>query len=200
MDFDAIIKRVINIITKPNDEWEKIKDESKSINDMFTGYAMILAAIPAVAGFIGWIAIGKAVPFYGMSRLPFGRGLLFLIMTYAVSLGSVYLMAFIIDALSSSFNASKNLPESMKVAIYSSTPAWVAGVFNLVPVLAIIAMVAGFYSLYLLYLGIKKVKNPPADKATGYFVVVIIAQIIVAFVIAAIVSSVVFVGGAGFMF
>lgn len=198
MDFSAIIKRVIGIITKPNDEWEIIKNESTTIADMFTKYVLILAAIPAIAGLIGNLLIGRSVMGFTI-RIPFGRALIWTIMMYVMTLVALYVTAFIIDTLAPSFGSQKNLVESMKVAVYASTASWVAGIFYIIPALAIIALIAGFYSLYLLYLGIKIVKSPPQDKAVGYFVVVIIVQIILGFLVGFIVSAVAFGSAAAYM-
>lgn len=198
MDFDAIFKRVIGIITKPNEEWEVIKNESMTIADMFTKYAIILAAIPGIAGFLGYLLIGRS--FMGITiRAPFGRALIWAIMMYVMTLVGLYILAFIIDTLAPSFGSQKNMVSSMKVAVYGSTAAWVAGIFYIIPALQILSLIAGIYTLYLLYLGIKIVKNPPQDKAAGYFVVVIIVEIIVAFLIGFLVSTIAFGRAAGFM-
>ncbi|MCK4835589.1 MAG: hypothetical protein KAT17_03090 [Candidatus Aminicenantes bacterium] len=104
MDFNAIIKRAIAILTKPNDEWKVIKGESATIQDLFLKYAILLAAIPAVAGFLGWIIIGRS--FLGITiRAPFGRGFLWLLFTYIFSLVGVYLLGLIIDVLAPTFGA-----------------------------------------------------------------------------------------------
>ncbi|MCP5101746.1 MAG: YIP1 family protein [bacterium] len=198
MDFDAIIKRVIGIITKPNEEWKKIKTESTTIGDLFTKYALILAAIPAVAGFIGNMLIGRSVLGFTV-RVPVSNSLIWAIMMYIMSLVGVYIVAFIIDALAPSFGSQKDMVSSMKVAVYASTASWVAGVLYIIPALSILAVIAGLYSLYLLFLGIKIVKNPPQDKAVGYFVVVIIAELVLAFLIGFIVSAVAFGSAARYM-
>ena len=49
-----LVERAKNILLTPAKEWDVIKGENLTIVDMFTKYAMILAAIPAVAGFIGF--------------------------------------------------------------------------------------------------------------------------------------------------
>ena len=46
-----LVERAKNILLTPAKEWDVIKGEQLTIVDMFTKYAMILAAIPAVAGF-----------------------------------------------------------------------------------------------------------------------------------------------------
>ena len=119
-------------------------------------------------------------------------------MTYVMALAVLFAVAFIIDTLAPSFGAQKDLVSSMKVAVYASTASWVAGILYIIPVLGILAIIAGFYGLYLLFLGIKIVKSPPQDKAVGYFVVVIIVQIVLTFMIGFIVSAVVFGRAAGY--
>lgn len=198
MDFNAIIKRAIAIITKPKDEWVVIKNENITIVDMFTKYAVILAAIPAIAGFLGNLLVGRSV--MGITiRIPFARALVWGVMMYVVGLGALYVMALIIDALAPSFDSQKDMVESMKVAVYASTASWVAGILYLIPPLTILALVAGFYTLYLLYLGIQIVKSPPKDKAAAYFIVVIIVQVIVSFLIGFIVSFAAFGRAAAYM-
>jgi hypothetical protein len=169
-----------------------------TIADMFVKYAIILAAIPAIAGFLGNLLIGRSVLGFTI-RIPFVRSFAWAIIMYVMSLVGVYVLAFIIDVLAPSFGSQKDLVNSMKVAVYSSTAVWVAGVLYIIPALAILVLVAGLYSLYLLFLGIKIVKNPPKDKEVGYFVVVIIVSIIVNFLVGVIAGAVAFGSAASFM-
>lgn len=150
MDFNAIIKRVIAILTKPKEEWEVIKNEQMSVADMYTKYAIVLAAIPAIAGFIGWAAIGKSFGFMTI-RVPVFRALIWAIFQYAMSLGAVYLMALIIDALAPSFGAKKDMNRSLKVTIFAYTAAWVGGIFYLIPALSIVAALCAIYTWVLLF-------------------------------------------------
>lgn len=189
MDFNAIIKRVIAIITKPVEEWEVIKNEQMSTSDMYVKYAIFLAAIPAIAGFIGWVAIGRSYGFFTY-RMPIANALIWAVMIYVMNLVSPFVLSFIMDALAPSFGAAKDMNRSLKIAIFSSTAAWVAGIFNIIPSLAMIASLGGLYGLYLLYLGIKSLKEPPADKVMGYTIVTLIAAVILFFVIGFIVAAV----------
>lgn len=189
-----LVERAKNILLTPNKEWDVIKGESLSITDMFTKYAMILAAIPAVAGFIGNSVIGISYGF-GTFRVPLGSSLVWAILQYVLSLGGVYLFAFIIDALAPSFGCTKDLTASMKVVVFAYTAAWVAGILMIIPSLAILVSLASIYSLYLLYIGLAKVKNVPKDKMVGYYVVSIVVAVVIFFVIGLIVSRVAF-GGA----
>ena len=54
----SLVSRVKYILTRPKFEWPVIDAESASIKGLFTNYAVILAAIPAVATIVGQIAFG----------------------------------------------------------------------------------------------------------------------------------------------
>src|SRR3546814_4593139 len=64
----------------------------------------------------------------------------------------VFLFALIIDWLAPRFGGTSSRVQAVKVAAYSATAGWVAGIFALVPSLAMLSIL-GLYSLYLLYLG-----------------------------------------------
>jgi len=180
-----IIDRVKNILLTPKTEWILIKEESITVQELFTKYAMLLAAIPAIAGLIGFSAFGYGFGF----RLPIGSSLGWAVVTYVLSLVSAYVVGFIIDALSPTFGSTKNLIDSMKVSVYASTASWVGGLFNLIPFLSFISFLAGIYSLFLLYMGLKIVKDVPEEKMIGYFITVVIVSIIVYLIVGAITSG-----------
>jgi hypothetical protein len=186
-----LVERAKNILLTPAKEWDVIKGEQLTIVDMFTKYAMILAAIPAIAGFIGYSLIGISYGF-GTFRVPIGTSLVWAILQYILSLGGVFLIAFIMDALAPTFGCSKNLVAAVKIVVFSYTAAWVAGILNIIPSLGILVGLASIYSLYLMYMGLQKVKDVPKDKMVGYFVVTIIAAVVVFMAIGMIVGAVAF--------
>jgi hypothetical protein len=72
----------------------------------------------------------------------------------------VYVMALIIDALAPTFQGQKNHPNALKLAVYSMTPAWLAGVFSLIPGLRPLSIL-GLYGLYLLRVGLPPLMKVP---------------------------------------
>lgn len=184
-----LFERAKNILISPKTEWEVIKNEESTVADLFTKYALILALIPAVAGFIGQSLIGISLGPFGSFKVPVVNGLIYAVLYYVLSLAGIYLVAFIVDALAPSFGATKDMVSSLKVVVYSYTAVWVAGIFQTIPVLAILGIL-GLYSLYLLYLALNIVKGSPSDKVVGYTVVVVIITIVVYFIIGAIVGAI----------
>lgn len=185
-----LVERAKGIVMKPRDEWPKINAEAHTVQGLYTQYVMILAAIPAVAAFIGMSFIGFS-GFGATYRVPLATGLAQMVLQYLLSLGGVYVMALIIDALAPSFGGEKNFLQAFKVAAFFPTASWLAGIFYLIPMLGILAIVGGLYSLYLLYLGLPLLMKSPEDKAVPYTVVVIIVAIVVMVVIGVISSLVV---------
>lgn len=64
--------------------------------------------------------------------------------------------------------------QALKVAVYSSTAALLAGAFALIPALSFLGLV-GLYSVYLLYLGLPVLMKVDPGKSLNYTVSVTIA-------------------------
>lgn len=183
--------RVQNIILRPKEEWLKIKEETTDIRTLFTSYAAILAAIPAVANFIGMSFIGRRIPFLGWYRMGIVRGIVYAIFSYILSLAAVAILGFVIKALAPTFSSVSNLVQAMKLSVYSYTPAWLAGVLYIIPALSPLVLLASLYGLYILYLGIATpLLETPKDKVIGYFIVSLVVSIVLVAVFSLILSGI----------
>jgi hypothetical protein len=172
-----LVERVKRILLSPKTEWEVIDAEPATPGALYTGYIMPLAAIGPIAQLIGYSAFGITVPFMGTYRVPIGSALTSAIVSYVLTLIATYVLALIIDALAPTFNGQRNQIQALKVAAYSSTASWVAGVFALIPGLRLLTIL-GLYSLYLLYLGLPILMKSPREKALAYTGLVVLAAIV----------------------
>lgn len=180
-----IVERAKKLLLTPTAEWQVIKGETHTVAGLYTGYVMVLAAIPAVAAFIGWSLVGYS----GMGttyRIPIGAGVANMVLSYLLSLGSVYVIALVIDAVAPSFAGEKDFMQALKVAAFFPTAAWLAGAFYILPALAILAILGSLYSLWLLYTGLAPLMSVPEDKAVGYTAVVVLVAIVLWVVAAAV--------------
>jgi hypothetical protein len=178
----TLIERVKRILRSPRTEWVAIETEVTTPAALYTGYVMPLAAIGPVAQVIGYSVFGLTVPFLGTYRVPIGSALTTAVVQYILVLAGTYLLGLIIDGLAPTFGAQRNPIQALKVAAYSSTAFWLAGVFALIPGLRAL-QILGLYSLYLLYLGLPTLMKSPRDKTPAYTVVVIVAAVVVFVVI-----------------
>ena len=135
-----LMERVKGILLKPRETWAAIDGEPADTR-LFTGYVMILAAIPAVCGFIGMSLIGMGGFGFSM-RVPLLAGLANMAVSYVLSLVGVYVLALVINALGPTFGGTQNQGQALKVAVYASTAAMLGGVFSLLPSLAMLGLLA----------------------------------------------------------
>jgi hypothetical protein len=185
----SLVTRVKNILMTPRAEWPRIDAEPATVGGIYASYVAILAAIGPVASLIGQQVFGYSM--FGITyKPPIGYSIAQAVLTYVLSLVGIYVIALIIDALAPSFGGTKDNLKAFKVAAYSWTAAWIAGIFGIIPMLGILAIL-GLYSLYLLYLGLPVLMKVPQDKAIGYTLVIVVVAIVVWFIIAAIVGALV---------
>jgi len=173
-----MVARVKEILLTPKPAWAVIVSEETDTATLYTQYIMILAAIQAVAGFIGMSLVGVSV--MGVSvRVPILAGLLQMVLGYAMGLVMVYVVALIANGLAPSFGGQKSSMNALKLVAYSSTAAMLGGIFMLLPALGILSLVAGLYSLYLLYLGVPQLMKVPQEKVMSYTAVLVVCALVV---------------------
>ncbi|THD37985.1 MAG: YIP1 family protein [Sphingomonas sp.] len=179
----GMVGRIKRLLMSPAEEWKAIDAEPDTAKGVFLRWAAPLAAIPAICSFIGMQVFG-----IGFLLVHFRPSIVYSAvssgLSYVGALAGVWVLALVIDALAPSFGSTKNQDQAMKVAAYSYTAAWVAGVLNLIPALAPIGMLVGLYSFYLLWVGLPILMKTAADKAAGYTIVSVVVSIGCYFIIA----------------
>ncbi|MGH9140657.1 MAG: Yip1 family protein, partial [Vicinamibacterales bacterium] len=193
----SIGDRAKNICLTPSTEWPVIASEATSTGALVTGYVAPLAAIGAVAGFIGGSIVGHTLPYLGTYRVPMLSGIVFALFSFCMTIVVVFVLSLIINALAPTFGGEQNSMQALKLAVYSYTPAWIAAVLQIVPLLSIFAIFAAFYGLYLLYLGIPRLMKSPQDKAVAYTAVVVVCAIVLSVVMTVIGGTIVGAGALG---
>ena len=145
-----LVDRVKNILLSPRTEWPKIAEEAATVQSLYVGYILVLAAIAPLALLIrtGGVAIAAAIAHY------------------AIALVITYLMALIVDTLAPTFNGTKDFTQSLKLVAYSYTAPWVAGVFLLLggTIGGLIGLIAAIYAWYTFYLGVPVAEEVSAGK------------------------------------
>ncbi len=182
----SIVDRARNICLSPTTEWPIIAAEPTTTGTLISGYVVPMAAIGAVAGFLGGSLIGQSTFFLGTYRVPLFTGLVVALFTFCMAIVAVFLVSLVINALAPSFGGQQDSIQALKVAVYSYTPAWIAGALRIVPLLGIFAIFAALYGLYLLFLGLPRLMKCPEDKALGYTAVVVVCAIVLSVIVASI--------------
>jgi hypothetical protein len=172
----TIMQRVGGILLCPTAEWNAIEGEHSGL--VVNGYVALLAAIPALSGLIGFSAIGEGVPSLGIVRVPVLSGLLAAVSSYLLAFVVVYLLALIINMIAVRFEAKRNFPAALKLAVYSYTPVWLSGVFLLVPGLRFLSVLA-VYGFYVLRRGLPVMMKAPEGRVSRYTATIFIIAFVV---------------------
>lgn len=181
-DRAALLQRVLDILMRPRDTWLQIDAEDGNPARIYLGYLVFLAAIPAVAGFIGYSLVGVGA--FGISvRVPVVQGLVSMVVGYVLSLAMVYVLALIANMLAPRFQAQQDMGSAFKLVAYASTAGMLGGVFSILPSLAMLGLLAALYSVYLIYSGIPVLMKAPQEKAVGYTAALVVCGILAGIVV-----------------
>jgi uncharacterized membrane protein YeaQ/YmgE (transglycosylase-associated protein family) len=109
---------------------------------------------------------------------------------YAMAFAIVLVLALIIDLLAPAFGGQKDFDSALKLAVYSYTPAWLAGIFLVLPGLRFLILL-GLYGAYVLLLGLPRLMKSPEQNSYAYTLVAVICACALA-AIAAVLQHTVF--------
>ncbi len=190
MDFNKLIQRVKSLLTSPKTEWPVIAEEPATVASLYTGYILILAAVPAVCSFIKSAFIGHGFAVLGTFRMSIGMALTNAVFSYIVALVAVFIVALIVDALAPTFGGQKNRVQALKTVAYAYTASWIAGIGMLVPGIYLLILLAGaVYSIYLLYLGLPSTMKSVPEKSAGYTALTVVIAVVLSWVLALVVGG-----------
>jgi len=179
MQMDQVVARAKSILMTPEQALAAVKSEAVGASELMKDYVAVVAAIPAVATFIGMIG-----------HMPFFRALFFCAFLYAIGLAGVFIFGKVIDALAPHFNSTKNDLNAFKLAAYCCTPGFIAGVFSINQSLGFLSLLGSLYGIYIFYLGLPVLLDTPEDKRLIFAVVGIVVAGIVMFILMSIASSI----------
>lgn len=157
----SLIDRIKGILVEPRNEWIKIAAEPASVQSLYTGWIMILAAIGPLALLLSLHSIQLAIA------------------QYVLSLIVTFVLAVIVDALAPTFGGTKDFIAALKLTAYSYTAAWLAGIFNLLGILGgVIGLLAAIYAFYTFFLGAPVMNKASPEKAVPFTLVIVLCGIV----------------------
>lgn len=165
--FSPLLERVTDVLSHPQAAWARIETEDTDVRGVYQNYLVYLAAISALAGFIGLCLVG-ANAWSTPVRVPWLNGLGHMVTGFVLTLLSVFLLSLVVDVLAPVFNGQRNATQALKLVAYSATPVLLAGVCAVVPELWWVVVLSAGYSAALFFLGAPVLMRVPADQAVLY--------------------------------
>jgi hypothetical protein len=165
--------RVKSILLDPAAAWRLIEKEVGDPAYLLSRYVALLALIPALSGFVGAIEPMSVAPSGVIVRVDIVDGLLGAIFSYATSCAMALLLGLLINLLAPTFGGRRDFENAFKLAVYSFTPLWIAGIFLLLPGLRFL-LLTGAYGIYLLWLGVPRLTKVPEQQAVNFTAVIVV--------------------------
>jgi hypothetical protein len=181
---EFILSRAYGLLREPTKEWEQIKAEETTVQNILIGYVAPLAAIPIVCDVIGQSVFNAGL------QVDFGQAFIRAVVTWIVSIGIVFFLGIVVNIAAESFEAEKDDLAAQKIAAYSYTPAFLSGVFSLWPPLGWLPLFALAWGVFIMFRGLGPLMRAPKETAAGYAATVTIAAMIGTIVLLAIAAAV----------
>lgn len=177
---ETTVSRARAVLFEPRATFKEVDSEFTKPGAIWGRYILPLALIGPLAGAAGRFIFGNRVAGRSLAdSLSLSGAVTWFVIALVLQLVAVFALTQIVSLLAPGFGGQKNDVQALKVAAYSSTPMWLAGIFNLHGRFLIVGIIISLYSLYLLYLGLPTLMKVPQDRAMGYTAVVIIAAIVI---------------------
>lgn len=163
-----MIHHVVGLFTHPDREWQHIRGEKEqSLGRLYFTHTLILAAVPALAAFIGTTRSGWMIGDRPAVLLSVDNALWMAVMSYLAMLAGVAVMGMFIHWMARTYDAYPSFARCVAFATYTATPLFVGGLAALYPHLwlgMVVGSAAICYTVYLLYVGLPTFMDVARDE------------------------------------
>lgn len=162
---------MLQLLFAPKSAFEAIAREPDSLPRTILMHLMPIAVLPAIAWYYGVTVAGWTVGSFSDHplRISVESATPIIILFYLAMIGGTLFIGGMIHWMSVTYEATSTPARAIKLATYTATPLFLAGIIGFAPVLwldMLIGVVAGCYTIYLLYLGIPRVMHVSEER--GY--------------------------------
>jgi hypothetical protein len=152
-----LLKYVPGLLLHPEQTWQAIRAEDKSVVACYLELVLILALIPPAAGFYGTTRVGWQLGWGEPIRLTTDSALTIAVLYYLAILVAVGVVGKAIHWMAQTYGARPTLAQCVTLAAFTAVPLLLLGILQAYPVLLInflVGLVALAYTVYLLYSGV----------------------------------------------
>lgn len=151
------LQHIFGLFVDPKGQWGKIRDDNSSLGSFSSIHIYLLAAIPAVSGYIGTTQVGWQIGAGDLIFLTSDTALVIAVSYYLVLLMGVFSIGWVIHLMGKAYDVVQPLSRCIILATYTATPLFLIGVMEVYPLLwlnMLIGLPALAYTVYLLYTGL----------------------------------------------
>jgi hypothetical protein len=162
-----VLKHIWGLFVNPKREWVSIRNDECTVGKCYAAHVMLLAAIPAISGFIGTTQFGWQIGAGDPVKLTLESAGMISVMYYFAMLVGVYAIGWMIHWMGKTYDADVPLAQCVVLAAYTATPLFLIGIMELYPVLwlnMVVGIVALSYTVYLLFSGVPIMMDISEDR------------------------------------
>ena len=130
-----VLKHIWGLFVNPKREWVSIRDDECTLGKCYAVHVMILAAIPAISGFIGTTQFGWQIGAGDPVKLTLESAGMISILYYLAMLVGVFAIGWMIHWMGGTYGVDVPLSQCVVLAAYTATPLFLIGIMELYPVL-----------------------------------------------------------------
>jgi hypothetical protein len=160
------LRRIVYVIFRPKAEWDRIAEETTTVDLLLRAYIQPLALLTPIATMIGMEVFDRDWdPVYGYV-VPSEQIFATVATTYFAIVGTILVLAAIFALIAPMFGGTRDYVGALKVATFGSIPMLLAGATLLLPIMVIVGLGGLAHTLYLFWTGVRRVLNvPPGAQA-----------------------------------
>ena len=116
-----VLQHVWGLFVNPKREWQAIRDDKCTIGKCYAIHVLILAAIPAIAGFIGTTQFGWQIGVGDPVKLTMQSAGLIAVLYYLAMLVGVYSLGYMIYWMGETYGADTQLSQCVVLAAFTGS-------------------------------------------------------------------------------
>ncbi len=172
-DVKEILDQVFLLCRSPIAGWGETLEKGRSTEQVMKGFYLPLLITANIAAMIGVLSVAKVFPLIIYTAVQIGVG---------VIMPTLFAMA--LAKAAPKLGAEEMSTEALKqLLMYAFLPSLFFQIFTVIPFLAFVAIIGGILSLVALYGGVKMLPGVPEGRTVGFYVVSILALILISIVI-----------------
>ncbi len=163
----SVLTHTFALFTNPKAGWTAIRERHYSVFECYTRHTLILALIPALAGFVGTSQIGWQIGTSEVVRLTASSALRIAVLYYLAMLVAVYSVGWVIHWMGKTYGADQPFSQCLVLASFTATPLFLIGIMQLYPILwlnLVLGLPALGYTVYIFYTGVPIVMQIPEER------------------------------------
>ncbi len=122
------LTHTVGLLTHPDREWEAIRNEPESLSRLYLSHVLLLALVPALAGFYGSTQVGWQIGDGQVIRLTSTSALQLSALFYTAMLAGIYILGRFIDFFAATYEVKDTTPRGITLAAYTATPVFLIGI------------------------------------------------------------------------